>query len=83
MSAEKVVPQPTAKNADMGGMGFLDTRARKLTTVYLPLCIFLFVLLFPFYWMAVTAFKPDNELLSRDGNSQVSFKYRIRKSSFT
>jgi multiple sugar transport system permease protein len=58
----------TSSSADMGGMGFLDTRARKLTTVYLPLCIFLFVLLFPFYWMAITAFKPDNELLSRDGN---------------
>jgi multiple sugar transport system permease protein len=58
----------TGPNTDMGGMGFLDTRARKLTTVYLPLCIFLFVLLFPFYWMAITAFKPDNELLSRDGN---------------
>ena len=56
------------KRTDMGGMDFLDTRARKLMTTYLPLCIFLFVLLFPFYWMAITAFKPDNELLSRDGN---------------
>jgi multiple sugar transport system permease protein len=27
-----------------------------------------FVLLFPFYWMTITAFKPDNELLSREGN---------------
>jgi multiple sugar transport system permease protein len=26
------------------------------------------VLLFPFYWMATTAFKPDAELLSREGN---------------
>jgi multiple sugar transport system permease protein len=26
------------------------------------------VLLFPFYWMAITSFKPDNELLSRTGN---------------
>ena len=56
------------KSTDIGGMDFLDTRARKLMTTYLPLCIFLFVLLFPFYWMAITAFKPDNELLSRDGN---------------
>ncbi|MDB5947804.1 MAG: carbohydrate transporter rane protein 2, family, partial [Ramlibacter sp.] len=68
MTAENVSSAATAKNTDMGGMGFLDTRMRKLMTVYLPLCIFLFVLLFPFYWMAVTAFKPDNELLSRDGN---------------
>ena len=55
-------------DADTVGMGFLDSVPRKLLTVYLPLCIFLFVLLFPFYWMAVTAFKPNEELLSREGN---------------
>jgi multiple sugar transport system permease protein len=32
------------------------------------MAIFLFVLLFPFYWMVITSVKPDNELLSRDGN---------------
>jgi len=53
---------------DTVGMGFLDSTRRKLVTVYLPLGIFLFVLLFPFYWMGITAFKPNNELLSRDGN---------------
>jgi multiple sugar transport system permease protein len=53
---------------DTVGMSFLDSTPRKFVTVYLPLIIFLFVLLFPFYWMAITAFKPDNELLSRDGN---------------
>ena len=53
---------------DQGGMGYLDSRGRKLVTIYLPLAIFLFVLLFPFYWMAITSVKPDNELLSRDGN---------------
>jgi multiple sugar transport system permease protein len=58
-----------ADNAgDQGGMGYLDSVPRKLVTVYLPLLIFLFVLLFPFYWMAITSVKPDNELLSRDGN---------------
>jgi multiple sugar transport system permease protein len=58
-----------ADNAgDQGGMGYLESVPRKLVTVYLPLLIFLFVLLFPFYWMAVTSVKPDNELLSRDGN---------------
>lgn len=56
------------KTTDSVGMSFLDSTPRKLVTVYLPLIIFLFVLLFPFYWMAITAFKPDNELLSRDGN---------------
>ena len=37
-------------------------------TIYIPLAAFVFVLLFPFYWMVVTAFKPNEELLSRDGN---------------
>ena len=50
------------------GMDFLESPTRKLVTIYLPLGIFLFVLLFPFYWMAITTFKPNEELLSRDGN---------------
>ncbi|WP_442915086.1 carbohydrate ABC transporter permease [Limnohabitans sp. 103DPR2] len=49
-------------------MSYLDTTSTKLLKTYLPLGLFLFVLLFPFYWMGVTTFKPDNELLSRDGN---------------
>jgi multiple sugar transport system permease protein len=53
---------------DAGGMGFLESRARRAVTVYLPLCAFVVVLLFPFYWMAITSVKPDHELLSRDGN---------------
>ncbi len=40
-----------------------DSRARRLVTIYLPLACFLLVLLFPFYWMTITAFKPDAELL--------------------
>ena len=58
----------SANTADMGGMGFLETRGTRLVTVYLPLVIFVFVLLFPFYWMAITSVKPDQELLSREGN---------------
>ena len=50
------------------GMDFLETRGRRIATVYAPLGVFVFVLLFPFYWMAVTSVKPDHELLSRDGN---------------
>jgi len=58
----------TSNTTDTAGMDFLQSIPRKLVTVYLPLIIFLFVLLFPFYWMGITAFKPNNELLSRDGN---------------
>jgi multiple sugar transport system permease protein len=55
-------------SADTAGMSYLDSVPRRVVVTYLPLVIFLFVLLFPFYWMAVTSVKPDNELLSRDGN---------------
>jgi multiple sugar transport system permease protein len=58
----------TATVTDTSGMGFLETRMRRTVTVYLPLLIFVFVLLFPFYWMAITSVKPDHELLSREGN---------------
>ena len=34
----------------------------KFVKFYLPLLVFLFVLLFPFYWMFITAFKSDAEL---------------------
>ena len=54
--------------SDTVGMSFLDSVPRKMVTVYLPLVVFLIVLLFPFYWMAITSVKPDAELLSRDGN---------------
>jgi multiple sugar transport system permease protein len=54
--------------ADSVGMSYLDSRMRRIVTLYLPLLAFLVVLLFPFYWMAITSFKPNAELLSREGN---------------
>src|SRR6186713_52903 len=45
------------------GMSYLQTLPRRLVTLYLPLSIILIVLLFPFYWMALTAIKPDEQLL--------------------
>ena len=56
------------KDNDTPGMSFLDTMPRRVVTVFIPLGIFVFVLLFPFYWMTITSFKPDAELLARDGN---------------
>jgi multiple sugar transport system permease protein len=53
---------------DTVGMSYLESGSKKALNAYLPLGAFLFVLLFPFYWMAITAFKPERELLSRDGN---------------
>src|SRR6476469_10035291 len=40
-----------------------DSRSRRVITLYLPLAIFIFILLFPFYWMSLTAIKPNAELL--------------------
>jgi multiple sugar transport system permease protein len=50
------------------GMSYLVSLPRRVVTVYIPLFIFLFVLLFPFYWMTVTSIKPNAELLSTTGN---------------
>ena len=47
---------------DEGGMGYLQSLPRRLVTIWLPLLVFVFVLLFPFYWMAITAVKPNNEM---------------------
>ena len=45
-------------------MSYLETLPRRLVTLYLPLAIILVVLLFPFYWMALTSIKPDEQLLN-------------------
>ncbi|WP_237213080.1 carbohydrate ABC transporter permease [Falsiroseomonas oryziterrae] len=39
-----------------------DSKSRRVVTLYVPLACFLIILLFPFYWMTVTAFKPNAEL---------------------
>ncbi|MGH7121674.1 MAG: carbohydrate ABC transporter permease [Acetobacteraceae bacterium] len=39
-----------------------DSRARRVVTIYIPLAIFVIVMLFPFYWMTITAFKPDSQM---------------------
>ena len=54
--------------ADSQGMSYLVSLPRRIVTLWVPLTVFLIVLLFPFYWMATTSIKPDDELLSREGN---------------
>jgi multiple sugar transport system permease protein len=58
----KAAPVAVAATADSTGMSYLDTLPRRVVTVYIPLALFLLVLLFPFYWMGVTTFKPNDEL---------------------
>jgi multiple sugar transport system permease protein len=55
--------EPIAKaRAERQGALSWDSIPRRVVTVYVPLVLFIVVLLFPFYWMAVTTFKPNNEL---------------------
>jgi multiple sugar transport system permease protein len=60
-----------ARNAPPGsdaseGMSYLSTLPQRLVTLYLPLSLIMLVLLFPFYWMVVTAVKPKQHLLDLD-----------------
>jgi multiple sugar transport system permease protein len=48
---------------DSEGMSYLESLPRRVVTLYLPLLLILFVLLFPFYWMALTSIKPDEQLI--------------------
>ena len=56
------------KAPDTVGMDYLQSLPRRWVTVYIPMIVFLILLLFPFYWMAMTAFKPNEELVSRGAN---------------
>jgi len=54
--------QDPAVSDDTQGMSYLNRLPRRVVTIYLPLALFVFVLLFPFYWMAITAVKPNSQL---------------------
>src|SRR6516225_9702052 len=67
LASPKAVLSGSSPSADRSeGMSYLETLPRRLATLYLPLGIILIVLLFPFYWMALTAIKPDEQLLDLD-----------------
>ncbi len=55
---------PTADHSE--GMSYLQSLPKRIVTLYLPLGLIVIVLLFPFYWMALTAIKPDDQLLDLD-----------------
>lgn len=58
MAVSEAAGRPDANE----GMSYLQRLPRRLVVIYLPLAVFVFVLLFPFYWMAVTAVKPNHEM---------------------
>ena len=64
VSDPRAVLNATADHSE--GMSYLQTLPRRLVSLYLPLSIILLILLFPFYWMALTSIKPDDQLLDMD-----------------
>jgi multiple sugar transport system permease protein len=55
-----------SKDDESEGMSYLESLPRRLVTLYLPLAVLLIVLLFPFYWMALTSIKPDEQLIDME-----------------
>ena len=49
--------------AKRGGVEIGDPFLARLFRIYIPVLIFVLVTLFPFYWMFITSFKSDTELL--------------------
>ena len=62
----KILTGTSASADHTEGMSYLETLPRRLVTLYLPLSVIFVVLIFPFYWMALTAIKPDEQLLALD-----------------
>ena len=63
---DSVLPSkvPVASQSDESdGMSYLESLPRRVVTLYIPLGLILIVLLFPFYWMALTSIKPDEQLI--------------------
>jgi multiple sugar transport system permease protein len=69
LAAGKPGIKATASPDESEGMSYLESVPRRLVTLYLPLVLFLIVLLFPFYWMALTAIKPNEQLLDMEKTS--------------
>ncbi|MBC7582938.1 carbohydrate ABC transporter permease [Tardiphaga sp. vice352] len=48
------------------GMTYLESLPSRIVTLYIPLFIIVVILLFPFYWMALTSIKPDEQLIDME-----------------
>ena len=69
MTDAAATPAPTTNTATAAPeMMSWDSKSRRVVMLYVPLACFVLILLFPFYWMGITSFKPNAELLSRTGN---------------
>jgi multiple sugar transport system permease protein len=63
----RVAPAATVAQDDHSeGMTYLESLPRRVVTLYIPLFIIVVILLFPFYWMALTSIKPDEQLIDME-----------------
>ncbi|WP_332688732.1 carbohydrate ABC transporter permease [Bosea sp. (in: a-proteobacteria)] len=69
MTDHAAAERPHLVEKEQSGVIDWSSSPRRFITVYLPLSIFVIVLLFPFYWMAITAIKPNGELLDYKNNN--------------
>jgi multiple sugar transport system permease protein len=63
------IPQDSVLTDNVAGMNYLNSLPRRVVLLYIPMAIFIFVLLFPFYWMAITAVKPNSQLTDYENYS--------------
>jgi multiple sugar transport system permease protein len=61
--------QAPSRELSEGGMDYLLSRQKKFVVVYLPLAAFAFILLFPFYWMTITALKGNDDIYDYEKSS--------------
>lgn len=69
MTDQALGARPQLKDKEREGVIDWSSGPRRFIMLYLPLSLFLLVLLFPFYWMAITAIKPNAELLDYKNNN--------------
>lgn len=69
MTDQTLGARPHLTDKEREGVIDWSSGPRRFITLYLPLSVFVLVLLFPFYWMAITAIKPNGELLGYKNNN--------------
>lgn len=69
MTDQTLATRPQLTDKEREGVIDWSSGPRRFITLYLPLSVFVLVLLFPFYWMAITAIKPNSELYDYKNNN--------------
>jgi len=62
----RTAPLKLDKDDSTEGMAYLESLPQRIVTLYIPLFIIVVILLFPFYWMALTSIKPDEQLIDME-----------------